>query len=96
MDFSGKTISAMTVGLLVMMRQLVIDGMPLPSALGMTEERADSMSAAVVPGAKFDAWTVKGPAVPRIEKPEPVDVEERMLACAVSFIAFAMRLVRAI
>lgn len=32
---------------------------------------ADSMSAAVVPGAKFEPETVKGPADPRMESPGP-------------------------
>lgn len=33
------------------------------------------ISASVVPGAKFEAWIVKGPAEPLIVRPGPVAVE---------------------
>lgn len=51
----------MTVGFAERMMQLRI----FPSG-----NIAILMSSAVVPGAKFDAWTTNGPAKPLIEKPE--------------------------
>ena len=57
----SNTISAITIGRCLMMRQL--------SMMPPTGVMALSMSAAVVPGAKFWAITTYGPASPRIWKP---------------------------
>jgi len=54
-------ISAMTLGLSAMRRQL--------SATPPTGVIALSISAAVVPNAKFFAMTIYGPAIPRIDIP---------------------------
>lgn len=71
--FSAKIISAITVGLADMIRQLIIS----PA----TPTIADSMSAAVVPGAKLLACTMNGPAVPLMDIPAS---PPRMFACPVS------------
>lgn len=60
-SFFSNTISQITVGLAASIIQLNI----LPSG-----SMAILISSAVVPGAKFDAWTTNGPADPLIEKPE--------------------------
>jgi hypothetical protein len=60
----SKTISAITLGLVATM----VHSRILPP----TGVIALSISAAVVPGAKFWAWMVAGPAIPRIDKPVAV------------------------
>jgi hypothetical protein len=57
----SKTISAITIGFVLTIRQLLIN--PPTGVIAL------SMSAAVVPGAKFCASTTNGPARPRIVKP---------------------------
>lgn len=69
-SFFSKTISAMTVGLAVSIMQLTI--FPRGSIAVLT-------SSAVVPGARFDARTTKGPAKPFIESPEACLEAPRML-----------------
>jgi hypothetical protein len=69
MAFSAKTISATIVGVEDMMRQEVVSIEPLVSVTIVC--RADSMSAAVVPGAKLLASTMKGPAAPLMLRPGP-------------------------
>lgn len=78
------------------------EAIPLAPVLSVaTLCKADSMSAAVVPGAKLLACTTKGPAVPRIERPAPGSWERdcvmgSMFAWCVLFMAEAILLVRAI
>src|SRR5437016_802843 len=88
----------MTVGLLLM---ILHDAMPLAPLLSVaTLCSADSMSAAVVPGAKLLARTTKGPAVPRMVRPCPGSgrfcVVDRTLTCSVLLMAEAILFVRAI
>ena len=66
---SVKTNSAMTVGRLDMSRQVF--RVLMPSASSECWEKADSMSAAVVPGAKLEAVTLNGPEAPLILRPDP-------------------------
>ena len=69
MAFSANTISAMMVGLEDMMRHDVVSMWPLVSVTIVCS--ADSMSAAVVPGAKLLASTTNGPAAPLMLRPGP-------------------------
>ena len=60
-------ISAVTAGRVAVTTHLWRLDLPLLSKRSFC--KADSMSASVVPGAKLDNCTVKGPAVPLIERP---------------------------
>ena len=73
-----------------MMRQVTSPFAPVVSIAVFCS--ADSMSAAVVPGAKLLASTMNGPAVPRILRPPP----ETTFACTLLFTADAILFVRAI
>ena len=78
---SENTISATTAGLVAMTRQ---DNMPVPPLSSTVSPcRADSISAAVVPGAKLLASTVKGPALPFMLRPFPAVPRgvDTMLTC---------------
>jgi hypothetical protein len=69
MFLSLKTSSAMTVGWVDVMEQ---ESRPLlPSESIASWVSADSMSAEVVPGAKLEARTWKGPALPFMLRPLP-------------------------
>lgn len=64
---SEKTNSATTVGCSAVIRH---ERRPFRPSLSVESfATADSMSAAVVPGAKFEAVTEKGPAFPLILRP---------------------------
>lgn len=92
---SEKIISAVTVGCIATIRHDVSPFTPLSSTVSLRS--ADSMSSAVVPGAKLLASTTYGPALPLILKPGPVarGCEGTIWACCES-IAVAILLVRAL
>lgn len=89
-----KTISATTVGLVEVIRHETKVLIPLLSIQSAC--MADSMSASVVPGAKFLASTTKGAADPLMLSPGP-DVlgEGLMFAFWLLLISAAIRFARA-
>lgn len=94
MAFSTKTISAMMVGLADMILHEIASIGPFVSVTIVC--RADSMSAAVVPGAKLLASTTNGPAAPLMLRPGPrgkAGVET--LTCCLLLIAVAILFVLA-
>jgi hypothetical protein len=85
MFLSAKTNSATTEGFVRVSRHDKSPLTPFSSRISLC--RADSISAAVVPGAKLLASTVKGPALPFMLRPLPFglrDCEEMTLACGES------------
>lgn len=78
----------MMVGVVDVIRHVIVSMGPLVSVTIVW--RADSMSAAVVPGAKLLASTAKGPAAPLMLRPGPRGIGGvEILACCLLLTAVA-------